>query len=228
MRQMFSCWPMPPTSPYPSAARPSTVACRSATSKQTLRRPNSFAIAAGDPDSWSGLTKFDSSIPVPPSGGHSMTISVRESGMPMTVSRNSPSTNVRPSTSRPNPTKNAVTESRSSTVIPTWSKRLMCDVAAIPQRWSGGFGSGTLQFRSLVEIGRRPAILPVRSEPPTHPPRVGIVRRAEPLAQEPLLGEDRAPQDEQHRGREHYKSPERGCQQRQPEVEGEQADIQRV
>ncbi len=48
-----------------------------------------------------------------------MTISVRESGMPMTVSRNSPSTNIRvPSTSRPSPTKNAVTVSRSATVIP--------------------------------------------------------------------------------------------------------------
>ena len=47
-----------------------------------------------------------------------MTISVRESGMPMTVSRNSPSTNVRPSTSRPSPAKNAVTVSRSATVMP--------------------------------------------------------------------------------------------------------------
>src|ERR1700710_2338639 len=46
---------------------------------------------------------------VPPSGGRSITISVRESGIPMTVSRNSPSTNIRPpSTSRPSPTKNAV------------------------------------------------------------------------------------------------------------------------
>ncbi len=37
--------------------------------------------------------------PVPPPGGRSITISVRESGIPMTVSMNSPSTNVRPSTS---------------------------------------------------------------------------------------------------------------------------------
>ena len=48
--------------------------------------------------------------PVPPPGGRSMTISLRESGMPVTVSTKSPSTNVRPSTSRPSPTKNAVTD----------------------------------------------------------------------------------------------------------------------
>jgi hypothetical protein len=51
-----------------------------------LRRPSSLAIAVGDPGSWLGLTKLASSTPVPPSGGRSMTISVRESGMPMTVS----------------------------------------------------------------------------------------------------------------------------------------------
>jgi hypothetical protein len=61
----------------------------------------SLAIAVGDPGSWSGLTKLASSTPAPPSGGHSLTISVRASAMPMTVSINSPSTNVRPSTSRP-------------------------------------------------------------------------------------------------------------------------------
>jgi hypothetical protein len=49
----------------------------------------------------------------------------------MTVSMNSPSTNVRPSTSRPRPTKNTVTESRSATVIPTWSNCLICDMTAI-------------------------------------------------------------------------------------------------
>ena len=57
-------------------------------------------------------------------GGRSMTISVRESGMPITVSRKSPSTNIRdPSISRPSPTKKSVTTSRSATVIPMWSKR---------------------------------------------------------------------------------------------------------
>jgi hypothetical protein len=85
----------PPTSPYPFAARPSTAAWKSSTPKQTLRRPSSLAIAVGDPGSWSGLTKLASSTRVPPLGGRSMTISVRDSGMPMTVSMNSPSTNVR-------------------------------------------------------------------------------------------------------------------------------------
>jgi len=52
-----------------------------------------------------------------------MTISVREPGMPITVSRISPSTNIRlPSTSKPSSTKDAVTLSRSATVMPTWSK----------------------------------------------------------------------------------------------------------
>jgi len=127
--------PQPGRRPWRAGRRPRSKRCAD---------PGSFAIAAGDPGSWSGPTKLDNSIPVPPSGGRSMTISVRESGMPMTVSRNSPSTNVRPSTSRPNPTKNAVTESRSSTAIPTWSKRLMCDIAAILQRWSEGLASGTM------------------------------------------------------------------------------------
>lgn len=66
-----------------------------------------------------------------------MTISVRESAMPMTVSMNSPSTNVRPSTSRPRSAKNAVTESRSATVIPTWSNCLMCYMTSILQCLSG-------------------------------------------------------------------------------------------
>jgi len=58
-------------------------------------------MAAGEPDTESGRTKLESSRRVPSSGGFSMTISVRESGMPQTVSKNSPSTNVLPSTSRP-------------------------------------------------------------------------------------------------------------------------------
>jgi len=83
IRHMPSYWPIPPTSPYPSAARPSTAAWRSSTSKATLRRPSSFAIATGDPGWCSG------------------------------------------------PTKNAVTRARSSTVMPTWSKRSTCAIAAI-------------------------------------------------------------------------------------------------
>ena len=63
--------------------------------------------------------KLASSSPVPPSGGRSRTISVREFGMPTTVSRNSPSRAVRPSVSKPSPTKNTVTWSRSATVMPT-------------------------------------------------------------------------------------------------------------
>ena len=47
-----------------------------------------------------------------------MTISVREPGMPQTVSKNSPSTYVLPSISRPSATKKAVTTSRSATVRP--------------------------------------------------------------------------------------------------------------
>jgi hypothetical protein len=57
-------------------------------------------------------------------GSSSVTISEREFGMPITVSTNSPSMNILPSTSRPSPTKNAVTASRSATVMPTWSKRI--------------------------------------------------------------------------------------------------------
>jgi hypothetical protein len=34
----------------------------------------------------------------------------------------------------------------------------------------------------------RPAIRPVQSQPATHPPRVVVVLRTEPLVQEPLLG----------------------------------------
>ena len=74
----------------------------------------------------------------------------------------------------------------------------------------------------------RPAKPPVQSQPAPHSPRVVVVRRTEPLVQEPLLGADRAPEDEQHRGREQHEPPERGRQQRQPEVEQEQADVQRV
>ena len=87
-------------------------------------------IALGDPGSWSGRMKLDSSSLVPPSGSRSVTISEREFGMPMTVSTNSPSMNILPSTSRPSPTKNAVAVSRSATVMPTWSKLRMCATAA--------------------------------------------------------------------------------------------------
>ena len=52
--------------------------------------------------------------------------------MPMTVSTNSPSMNILPSTSRPSPTKNAVTVSRSATVMPTWSKRRMRNTGPPP------------------------------------------------------------------------------------------------
>src|SRR4051812_21383006 len=68
-----------------------------------------------------------------------MTISVRESGMPMTVSRNSPSTDIRPPwTSRPNRTKNAVAAVRSATVMPTWSKRRTCVIPGILHRDRAG------------------------------------------------------------------------------------------
>src|SRR4029434_3517010 len=49
-------------------------------------------MAAGEPGTESGRTKLESSRRVPSSGGFSMTISVRESGMPQTVSKNPPST----------------------------------------------------------------------------------------------------------------------------------------
>src|SRR6266498_911816 len=111
-----------------SVAAQSTAACRSLTSKATLRNPSSLAMASGEPGTESGRTKLESSRRVPSSGGFTMTISVRESGMPQTVSKNSPSTNVLPSTSRPSATKKAVTTSRSATVRPTWSKRRTCDI----------------------------------------------------------------------------------------------------
>ena len=47
---------------------------------------------------------------------------------------------------------------------------------------------------------RGSAIPPVQSQPATHPPRVVVVRRTEPLVKEPFLGADRTPEDEQHRG----------------------------
>jgi hypothetical protein len=91
-------------------------------------------MAAGEPGTESGRTKRESSRRVPSSGGFSMTISVRESGMPQTVSKNSPSTNVLPSTSRPSDTKKVVTASRSATVRPTWSKRRTCDIGPSSRR----------------------------------------------------------------------------------------------
>jgi hypothetical protein len=42
-----------------------------------LRSPSSFDMASGDPGSWLGRTKLDSSSPVPPSGGRNVTISER-------------------------------------------------------------------------------------------------------------------------------------------------------
>ena len=50
------------------------------------------------------------------------------------MSKNSPSTNVLPSTSRPSATKKAVTTSRSATVRPTWSKRRTCDIGPSSRR----------------------------------------------------------------------------------------------
>src|SRR5260370_5991349 len=91
-------------------------------------------MAAGEPGTESGRTKLESSRRVPSPGGFSMTISVRESGMPQTVSKNSPSTNVLPSTSRPSATKKAVTTSRSATVRPTWSKRRTCAIGPSSRR----------------------------------------------------------------------------------------------
>src|SRR6266498_2990098 len=117
-----------------SVAAQSTAACRSLTSKATLRNPSSLAMASGEPGTDSGRTKLESSRRVPSSGGFTMTISVRESGMPQTVSKNSPSTNVLPSTCRPSATKKAVTTSRSATVRPTWSKRRTCDIGPSPRR----------------------------------------------------------------------------------------------
>jgi len=98
-----------------------------------------------------------------------MTISVRESGMPMTVSKNSPSRNVRPSTSKPSWTKNADTVSRSATVMPTWSKRqipdmrctLSCPSSALQQPRviavsSIQVASTTAKVCELLPVGRPP------------------------------------------------------------------------
>src|SRR5919198_5399371 len=105
---------------------------RSLTSNDTLRNPSSLAIAAGEPGTASGRTNLASSRRPPSPGAVSMTISVRESGMPQTVSKNSPSTNALPSTPRPSPTKKAVTTSSSATVRPTWSKRRTYDIERAP------------------------------------------------------------------------------------------------
>src|SRR5438094_5137236 len=106
-------------------------------------------MASGDPGSWLGRMKLDSSSPVPPSGGRSVTISEREFGMPMTVSTNSPSMNILPSSTRPSPTKNAVAASRSPTVMPTWSKRRIADTGAL--------------LRQCVRSGSRCCLLPTTS-----------------------------------------------------------------
>src|SRR5215831_17384416 len=148
---------MPPTSPYPSAAAQSTAAARSLTSKATLRNPSSLAMAAGEPGTGSGRTNRDSSSRVPSPGGLSMTISVRECGMQQTVSKNSPSTNVRPSTSRPSATKKAVTTSRSATVTPTWSKRRTCAIAPSSRRRTGRASAtaGVLSTARCVGLRKR-------------------------------------------------------------------------
>src|ERR1700722_228200 len=74
--------------------------------------------------------------------------------MPITVSTNSPSMSVRPSTSKPRPTKNAVTASRSATVIPTWSKRRMADTVIILRQSQRGLlmcdGDVVVLLRNLV------------------------------------------------------------------------------
>src|SRR6478609_6703862 len=79
IRQVFSYSPIPPTRPYPSAATSSTAAWTSATSKATLRRPSSLAIAVGDPGSWArgggpragggGGQTLEGPAGVPPRGG---------------------------------------------------------------------------------------------------------------------------------------------------------------
>ena len=67
-----------------------------------VAQPQLLAVGAGDPGRWPDRSKLASSSRVLPSGVRSMTISVQASGMPMTVSRNSPSMNAGvPSTSRP-------------------------------------------------------------------------------------------------------------------------------
>src|SRR3954466_120121 len=133
---------MPATRPYPSAATASTAALRSPTSKDTLRRPSSLAIAEGDPGTWSGAMKLASSRRDPPSGGRSIAISQCAPGMPQTVSTNSPLTDPVPSTSRPSRTKNAVAESRSATVMPMWSKRRTCAMGPILQDSGAGTPDG--------------------------------------------------------------------------------------
>ncbi len=97
----------------------STAAWMSLTSRPTLRSPSSVAMALGDPGVWSGWMNLASSSHVPPAGKLSPTISVLESGMPHTVSMNSPSMTIRSPASNPSATKNSVTASRSATVIPT-------------------------------------------------------------------------------------------------------------
>ena len=87
-----------------------------------------------------------------------MAISQCAPGMPQTVSTNSPSTDPVPSTSRPSPTKNAVAESRSVTVIPMWSKRRTCAMGSILQLPSCRFDIGTepwLGSRHVLAAGRR-------------------------------------------------------------------------
>ena len=103
--------PWPPDQRPPAGHRPRRPRCAI---------PARWRGAAGEPGRWSGRAKLERSSRVPPSDGCSITISVRESGMPMTVSRDSPSTNLLFSASRPSATKNAVTASRSKVQLASW------------------------------------------------------------------------------------------------------------
>src|SRR5699024_4888288 len=104
---------------------------RSSTSKARLRSPSSLAIAPGCPGPGAGRSKLDSSMQTSVPGTASITILVRESGMPQTVSRNSPSMpSWLPWTSRPSSTKNPVTAARSDTVTPIWSNLLIWGIGA--------------------------------------------------------------------------------------------------
>ena len=84
------------------------------TPKQTLRMPSRLALWSFSPGTWSGVTNRATSSQVPPSapGRFSPTTSVFDPGIPQTVSMNSPSTNCRPITSSPSPSKNDTTASK--------------------------------------------------------------------------------------------------------------------
>src|SRR5690348_11352649 len=67
---------------------------------------------------------------------------------------------------------------------------------------------------------------PARSQPTTDAPRVVVVARPESLVQESFLGTDGAPVDEQHRDGEEEQPPDRGREQRDRDVQHQQADIE--